>query len=514
MTLFDDHLLSPVGIMYSLGILFASVILYAISTIVYNLLFHPLRHIPGPWLAGSTPIPYGLQMRSGKIVTWIQQLHAQYGDVVRVTPTEVSFISGETAWPEIYGFRTGEYKDTGAYLKDNAWFPKPINGVWSIINSNEADHARLRRNLSHAFSDKALRSQESLITSYVDLLIHKLSEHAENCAPVDIMRWYNYTTFDIIADLSFGEPLYCLRDSEYHMWVNMVFSSLKGIPTIAIRNKYLVFRWLDKLRGLFTDTQVAVRARKQFFDMASARVSTRLEKETSRPDFFTFILQNQSHANRALSRGEMDTNAVVFLVAGSETTATTLSGTTYLLLKNRTAYNRLTTELRTAFPTASSITLDAVNTLPYLLAVLQEGLRYYPPVPTGFPRTVPGAGQVISGHFIPGGTSVYVSQHAANHSARNFADADAFVPERWLAGERGDKYEEDRREVVQPFSLGPRNCLGKNLAYAEMRLILAKLLYTFDLELVQPEREWMEEQRVFALWEKPPLAVRLTAVRR
>ncbi|KAF9694889.1 hypothetical protein EKO04_006712 [Ascochyta lentis] len=514
MTLLDYQLFSPVGIAYSFGILLTSITFYAIGTIVYNLFFHPLRHIPGPWLARSTPVPYGLQMRSGKIIEWIQQLHAQYGDVVRVTPTEVSFISGETAWPEIYGFRTGKFKDTGAYLKDNAWFPKPVNGVWSIINSNEADHSRLRRNLSHAFSDKALRSQESLITSYVDLLIHKLSEHAEKGASVDIMRWYNYTTFDIIADLSFGEPLYCLRDSEYHKWVTMVFNSIKAIPTIAIRNKYLIFQVVDTVRSFFTDTQAVVRARRDFFNMASARVTTRLEKTTQRPDFFTFILQNQEHEKRALTRGEMDANAVVFLVAGSETTATTLSGTTYLVLKNSAAYSRLVTEIRSAFPKAADITLDAVNALPYLLAVLQEGLRYYPPVPTGFPRVVPGAGQQVSGHFIPGGTSVYVSQHAANHSARNFADADAFVPERWVEGERGGKYEADRREVVQPFSFGPRSCLGKNLAYAEMRLILAKLLWTFDVELVRPEMDWMEEQRVFALWEKPPLEVKLTAVQR
>ncbi|KAJ4319065.1 hypothetical protein N0V94_004117 [Neodidymelliopsis sp. IMI 364377] len=434
---------------------------YAIGTIVYNLYFHPLRHIPGPWLARSTSVPYGLQMRSGNIVAWLQQLHAQYGEVVRVTPTELSFISGETAWPDIYGFRTGKYKDTGAYLKDNAWFPKPVNGVWSIINSNEADHSRLRRNLSHAFSDKALRSQEALIMNYVNLLIHKLGEHAEKNLPVDIMRWYNYTTFDIIADLSFGEPLYCLRDSEYHMWVNMVFQSIKGIPIIASRNKYMLFRYLDKLRSLFTDTQVQIRARKQFFEMASARVTTRLEQETSRPDFFTSILQNNTHDKLALTRGEMDTNAVIFLVAGSETTATTLSGTTFLLLQNPTVYSRLVSEIRSSFTSSAEITIDAVSTLPYLLAVLQEGLRYYPPVPTGFPRIVPGAGQEVSGYYIPGGTSVYVSQHATNHSPRNFTDADAFVPERWIDRERDVKYEGDKREVVQPFSFGPRNCLGK-----------------------------------------------------
>lgn len=428
---------------------------------MYNLHLHPLRHIPGPWLARSTPVPYALRMRSGKILPWLQQLHAQYGDVVRVAPTEISFISGETAWPDIYGFRTGKYKDTGAYLKDKAWFPKPPNGVWSIITSTEADHSRLRRNLSHAFSDKALRGQEPLVMSYVNLLIHKLSEHAEAGKSVDIMRWYNYTTFDIITDLSFGEPLYCLRDSEYHMWVNMIFIGLRGIPIIAIRNKYILFRWLDYFKSLFEDTQAVVRARKQFFAMASARVTARLEKETDRPDFFTFILQNQDKESRALTRNEMDSNANVFLVAGSETTATTLSGTTYLLLKNQSAYARLVREIRSSFSSADEITIDRVNELPYLLAVLQEGLRYYPPVPTGFPRIVPGQGQEISGHYIPGGTSVYVSQHASNHSPRNFTDPDAFVPERWLDNERPDKYETDNRDVVQPFSFGPRNCLGK-----------------------------------------------------
>lgn len=399
-------------------------------------------------------------MRSGTITRWLQQLHAQYGDVVRVAPTELSFISGETAWQDVYGFRTGKYKHTGAYLKDKAWFPKPFNGVWSIIISNEADHSRLRRNFSHAFSDKALRSQEPLIMSYVDLLIHRLKEQAEKGMQIDIMRWYNYTTFDIIADLSFGEPLYCLRDSQYHKWVDMVFRSIMGIPIIAIRNKYALFRWYDKVRSLFEDTQATVRARREFLEKAQAMVTTRLEIETDRPDFFSFILQNQEKDNRALTRGEMDSNAAIFLAAGSETTATTLSGTTYLLLRESSAYSRLVNEIRSAFKASEDITIETVNALPYLLATLQEGLRYYPPVPTGFPRVVPGQGQEISGHYIPGGTSVYVSQHAANHSPRNFTEPDAFAPERWL-DERPGKYESDKREVVQPFSFGPRNCLGK-----------------------------------------------------
>jgi cytochrome P450 len=77
-----------------------------------------------------------------------------------------------------------------------------------------------------------------------------------------------------------------------------------------------------------------------------------------------------------------------------------------------------------------------------------------------------------------------------------------------------EKYKDDNRASLNPFSFGPRNCLGKNLAYAEMRLILAKVLFNFDLELVDKDGDWMEGQKVFTLWEKPSLMVTLHPVER
>jgi hypothetical protein len=166
------------------------VVVYALGTCIYNLFFHPLKHIPGPFLARATGIPYSLHMRRGNIANWLRIQHDTYGSALRVAPSEVSFTSAETAWPDIYGFRTGKYKNTGPYLKDRSWFPDPVNGVWSIIVSNEEDHTRLRRNLAHAFSDKALRSQESLLQSYANELVSKLGDRADKSEVVDIMRWY------------------------------------------------------------------------------------------------------------------------------------------------------------------------------------------------------------------------------------------------------------------------------------------------------------------------------------
>ncbi|KAF1848218.1 cytochrome P450 monooxygenase-like protein [Cucurbitaria berberidis CBS 394.84] len=506
-------LFSLTGIASSFGSLFSLAVLYVLATLIYNVFFHPLKHIPGPLFARACGIPYAVRMRNGNIIPWIREQHERYGDAVRLAPSEVSFISGETAWPDIYGFRTGKkYKNTGAYSKDRSWFPTPVNKVWSLLGANEEDHSRMRRNVSHAFSDKSLRQQETLVQSYVDLLVHRLGENAAEGKDVDIMRWYNCTTFDVIADLSFGEPLYCLRDNQYHNWVNMILASNKAGAYIAIRNKYPLFKYYDIVKGTFKDTKGSERARIEFYRLTHDKVESRLEKGAEgRPDFFSFIIKNQETESKALTRKEMDTNALGFLIAGSETTATALSGTTYLLLKNPAAYAKLVHEIRSTFTSHAEITIEEVNKLEYMIACLQEGLRYYPPVPSGFPRVVPPGGDHISGHYIPGGTSVYVSQHASNRSTRNFKDPDAYVPERWVGDER---YKDDNHDSMNPFSFGPRNCLGKSLAYAEMRLILAKVLFNFDLEIVNDSQDWMKEQKTYALWEKPSLMVKLKSVQR
>ncbi|KAF2711502.1 cytochrome P450 monooxygenase-like protein [Pleomassaria siparia CBS 279.74] len=506
----DFHLFSVAGIAVSVGIFLTIATLYTIGSSIYNVYFHPLSHIPGPFLARACNIPYNVHTRDGSMVAWIQTLHKKYGDAVRVNPTEVSFISGETAWQDIYGFRIGKHK-TGAYLKDHTWYLKPVNDTFSLIGSDEANHSRMRRNLSHAFSDKALRQQETLIQGFVDLLVQRLGEISEGAKIVDIMRWYNYTTFDIITDLTFGEPLYCLRDQDYHPWVNMVFASVKAIGKVSAKAKSPMFHYYDKFLNLFIDTQALLRTRVQFFHLAEEKVSLRLDREGDRPDFISEIVKSQGSKEKALTRPEIDSNAVLFLIAGSETTATLLSGVTYLLLKNQRTYAKLVAEIRGRFKKQSEITIDEVNNMEYLIACLQEALRYYPPVPTGFPRVVPRGGDTISGKYIPEGTAVYVSQHATNHSTRNYTDPDSYIPERWMGDER---YKDDNRASLNPFSFGPRNCLGKNLAFAEMRLILAKVLFNFDLELVDKTTDWMHGQKVFTLWEKPSLMITLHPVTR
>lgn len=121
-------------------------------------------------------------------------------------------------------------------------------------------------------------------------------------------------------------------------------------------------------------------------------------------------------------------------------------------------------------------------------------------------------GQFICGRWVPAGTTVSVHHYSTYHSASNFRDPARFAPERWLprAGEDGP-YKDDNRAVWQPFSYGPRNCLGLNMAWHEMRLVFGTLLARYDMELCEESRGWLGG-RSYVLWEKIPLMVRLKAV--
>lgn len=104
---------------------------------------------------------------------------------------------------------------------------------------------------------------------------------------------------------------------------------------------------------------------------------------------------------QGLTLEKLRANSAILIIGGSETTATLLSGVTYLLLTNPEALKKATAEVREAFKSEDEIDFASVSTLPYLLACLDEALRMYPPVPTGLPRVVPKGGATIAGSYVP-----------------------------------------------------------------------------------------------------------------
>jgi cytochrome P450 len=152
-----------------------------------------------------------------------------------------------------------------------------------------------------------------------------------------------------------------------------------------------------------------------------------------------------------ISEAEIVQNMFLLIVAGSETTATLLTGVTYFLLRNPTAYKKITEEIRSTFSSEDQITIQDINTkLPYTIACLTEGLRVYPPAPSSFPRTT-YQDEIISGHAIPKDTQVGVHQSAAYFSESNFHRAGEFIPERWLPESTKNKESEFYNDSTFPY---------------------------------------------------------------
>ena len=125
--------------------------------------------------------------------------------------------------------------------------------------------------------------------------------------------------------------------------------------------------------------------------------SVRRSQKTGRADFLSGFLSDHADATET----EMIATSRTLIIAGSETTATLLSGITYLLLKDCTVLERLATEIRSAFQSECDITFSEVSKLRYMSASLEEAMRVYPPVAGSFPRNVPRGGGTIGDTFVP-----------------------------------------------------------------------------------------------------------------
>lgn len=367
--------------------------------LVYNLFLSPLRHYPGPKLNAVSQLPYWYNAILGRQVPWIHSLHKKYGTVVRVGPKQLSFIDAR-AWKDIYGHRTGGRPSNH---KDDEWYTKPVNGADSMITKpDDTEHGRIRKIFSNAFSHKALVEQEPLIRRYTDMLVSKTKEAiAASTKTFDLVQLYNFTTFDIMGDLTFGEPLHLLENNEYSPWVDSVFGGFKAGDISRITLEYPLLRAIWKL--VMPRSLVAMR--KAHFQYSVDRVNRRLSSSSTKPDIWSLVLRDGVQ----LERSKMHSNASLFMLAGTETTATLLSGLTHYLLRNPDKMRILVDEIRSAFESESDMNLVNLQRLPYLSACIEEGLRMYPPVPFAGPRKIAPGGAPVCGKWVPGGVSAFDS---------------------------------------------------------------------------------------------------------
>jgi cytochrome P450 len=265
----------------------------------------------------------------------------------------------------------------------------------------------------------------------------------------------------------------------------------------------------------------AARWRATHFENSREKTIRRLaDHDPDHAHLIKHILDHEGSRN-SLSQTEIILNMVLFISAGSETTANTLTGWTYFVCRDPAILAKVTDEVRTAVASPEEIRWETVRELPYLNATLEEALRLFSPAPSNQPRVIPPGGAVVAGCRLPEGITVSVAPFAGVLAPENFADAEDFVLERWLSNDAADgRYASDKRAASQPFGTGPRSCIAKNLAWFELRLTLATLLWSFDLALDTSDtsqdllRRWRKtDMDTFQTWMKPGLWLKMRDVR-
>ena len=140
--------------------------LFFVTRIIYRLFLHPLANYPGPRLRAISHLPHAISGVRGRQPFDVRDLHCRYGPVVRIAPNELSFIT-PSSWKDIYGHNAARKFARHGYAR-----LRP--DVHNLLTAPDEDHARQRGGLSHAFSDKALRGQEPLITHHIDKFMDQL----------------------------------------------------------------------------------------------------------------------------------------------------------------------------------------------------------------------------------------------------------------------------------------------------------------------------------------------------
>jgi hypothetical protein len=231
--------------------------------------------------------------------------------------------------------------------------------------------------------------------------------------------YFNYTTFDIIGDLSFGSSFSCLQLETLHPWVKAIFDGAFSFNAVtALRRSTPSF----VLKAITTLMPSLLKGIKMQNIYAARKVEERMGLGAERYDFIESMIRTEGDLKKKMEHNEIVQNARLLVIAGSETTATALAGTAYLIAMHEDVQRKLAEEVRGIFKSEDEIEWNVVGKLKYMLAVLDESMRVMPPVPGSFPRVVQEEGGVICGRWVPGGVS-YIPRGFEDKSKGGEADS-------------------------------------------------------------------------------------------
>ncbi|KAJ6517974.1 cytochrome P450 [Mycena vitilis] len=429
---------------------------------------HPLAVYPGPVLCRITTLQWAYVVSTGKRHLVTARLHEKYGVFVRIGPNTLSINSHEAIGPI--------YSSANCMNKSHSYRPGRVfdGGLFFIREKNI--HDVRRRIWAPAFSPSGVSSASIIASRRSGELVNHLAQ--SDGSTVNLSDFLRRWSYDVMGDLTFGKSsrielmsngdkigLIASGHKATISWeilgeIPMIFDVISYLPEMFIRDIHTLRRTTMRL------------------------LLNRKQTQVSETDICSHLLQeHDGPSTEQLSDEELGHDALFAIQGGSDTTSSVFTFLVYYVLADKAVHSKLIAELDKKFP--RGIDQDEMHTLlqlEYLEAVVQEALRLGTPLP-GLSRVVPQGGAVICSKFIPAGTIVGVPIYAQHTNKENFwPDPLQFRPERWMPGGLGPGSVLNTAGFI-PFSSGSFGCLAKNFAFQELRIGVAHLFTSLDIEL-------------------------------
>ncbi|KAL3428258.1 cytochrome P450 monooxygenase [Phlyctema vagabunda] len=463
------------------------------SRIFYNLYLSPLSIYPGPWYAASTSLAGAVVSLLKIEPRWLQGLAKKYGTdtPIRISPTMLLF-------PKPASLKD-IYRDPKCNTK-SGFYGSGVLGPPHLFTTLDGDaHRSLRKALGGPqWSTGSLKNEwESRIDDKVQLFIRIMSEKAK-AQNEKIILSDKVAEFaaDIVTMIAFTESWGFVENSRDER--GMLASWRNGLDFFGFAGRFRFFRErMMKTPGLNTWLlpRTSDHTGMGFLMSQADHHVTRREKELQdgiyidRPDLLQYCLESRLDGE-PLTPQQKRAHVTLIIQAGADTTGTAMGSTLRFIATNPRIMQRAKQEIRDAascdqLSTPVQFEETRVN-LPYIVACIRESLRLNPPAPNLLPRVVGKEGKRIDEHFVPAGTDITSNAYVVQRDPELYApDPDSYRPERWLESiEKANEMEAGN----YVFGMGPRVCLGKDIAIMELYKLIPEILRRFDIDVINKGR--------------------------
>ncbi|KAJ5836309.1 hypothetical protein N7447_002335 [Penicillium robsamsonii] len=453
-----------------------------------------LMQFKGPSGTGISNWPHSMAILGRNCHEWYAEVNKKHGPIARVAP-HVLITSSPEVWMHVNnkpGYKRSDwyYRATRIeYRRDNVF-----------SQTDNAKHEQRRKQMAPGYSGRENTGLEGSVNErvqeFLGLIRSKYISSDRHVVPMDLAKKVQYFTLDVISSVGLGKAFGMLQSD--HDVDDYLQSSEEGL---AIGNTALAMglAWITQMPFIGRFIAPSPKDNNGFGKMMATCFRLVDERAASSSNERSDMLA--SFMRHGLAGDELRTEALEQIIAGSDTTASAIRGTLLYLITNPRVYFKLQFEVDNAVrdgraPSTGEglVTAAQAKSLPYLQAVIREGLRVAPPVANIFPRDVPAGGDtvVVDGEsvFLPGGTYIGYSAYAMHRSEKIYGkDADTYRPERWLDSDPV-KLAAMVRTNDLIFGYGKFQCLGKPVAQIEIGKMIFELLRNFDLALINPTHPW------------------------